>query len=390
MKPVLRVIGITVGGGIGTALLWWIVNWWLVAAMGVEGLAQRWWPLSSVSVCVVIGAGFYAVLGTADTVVKSRNKIKSARHADQIAELASDMRFKYAAGICSNDFLAYRNIHLFRLSQWSKAENRMLGHFGSVAVELVDYTYVVRSDEGGEAYFSQTVVLFPKCAPNLPRFQLVPVGLHTKLLCGLQGIRFETTDRMISLDRDLIEKFSSHYYLWPSDEALDDAIRGTRRGDDKRSPERNDTAVVHLFNLDLLRFFAEHPGWCVESDGHNLAVWRNKRIVPADKRSEFLDSAVRVRRAIVNASDPTNRSQIVPGEVKVDPRTAPWSAGPGLGTLAGFVVGGLLGMGIVGTWLAYAADPPMVPMFLVFFALPHIGLFVGNRIGYWLSRRKCS
>jgi hypothetical protein len=388
MRRALRVIRISLGGGIGTAALWWIVNWWIVAVMGEPGFEQRWWPLSSIWACTTIGAVFYAILGTADTVVKSRAQRRRAHHAEQVTALAAELKFDYVSGICSNDLIRYRNLSLFRLSRWSEAVNRMTGQFDGLDVELVDYTYVLKGDEGGESHYSQTVVLFPNCAANLPRFQLNPSGPVSKFLYGDQGISFEVDERMVSLDRDVITLFSNQYFLCPGKRPFEDVVRGTHDSSDDCESAIDKESVQRLFNLELLRFFAGRPGWSVESDGQHLAVWRTKHIVPADKRRRFLDDAVRVRRAIIASSASSSRSQVVQGEVKVAPRTARWSRAPGIGMLVGFVVGALLGMAIVGTWVASVEDPPMVPVFIVFFGLPHIGLFIGHRVGYWLSRRK--
>lgn len=54
-------------------------------------------------------------------------------------------------------------------------------------------------------------------------------------------------------------------------------------------------AIQQLFALEVLGFFAEYPGWVVESDGKHLALHRGTEVGAAD-RQQFLADALTTKR----------------------------------------------------------------------------------------------
>src|SRR5262249_15468747 len=65
-------------------------------------------------------------------------------------------------------------------------------------------------------------------------------------------------------------------------------------------------AVRKLFVLDVLRYFAAHPGWYVECKGSHLALWRRKTVVRGIDRQQFLTEALQIRRVL---TEPSARAQ---------------------------------------------------------------------------------
>src|SRR5438270_673109 len=71
---------------------------------------------------------------------------------------------------------------------------------------------------------------------------------------------------------------------------------------------QGEEAIREVFTLDVLRFFAGHPSWHVESDGKHLALWRRSTILRAADRPGFLEDSLEVRRALTH---PAARAEFV-------------------------------------------------------------------------------
>jgi hypothetical protein len=117
--------------------------------------------------------------------------------------------------------------------------------------------------------------------------------------------------------RECIERFRIRYDLhryclsdrfeeaaaWAAAAAAWAALRGRGHADNVLGADRAgaELAIRGLFDLQLLHFFADHPGWCVESDGTNLALWRPNRTIRAARRARFVAEVLEVYRALARA-----------------------------------------------------------------------------------------
>lgn len=387
-------IGGPLNGGILTAVIWWVVNRvWNAGGIGV--LQQQPWPLSSIYACAAIGAMLGMALGM--TLVLLRTG-----HANRIAALCQRLNFQYMADVAREQLPTYHSLRLFEPRRWHEARNLMRGRFDGGTVELLDYEFVERGDES-TTHYRQTVALFPDCGGKLPPFELAPRGLIIKLLyrvAGLEGITFEPAKSTSGWDRDAIDRFGELYFVSPR---LNESLRAAelRRvqselgGDaaDEAPPVPSEQAIRRLFNVELLRTFVDRPGWSVESDGVNLAVWRSRRIVPAADREEFLREAGALRFAIVKATNAKATAPPLPGTSKMlDPRSL--IAGTGawmLGSFFGFIVGGAIGFGAMGLLVWRMNDPSPALVFPIFFGFPISGFILGGVIcSRWQRDRRAA
>jgi hypothetical protein len=262
---------------------------------------------------------------------------------------------------------------------------------------------IVFAIDESATYYRQTVALFPDCGGKLPPFELAPRGLIFKLfyrVAGIEGITFDPAESTSGWDRDAIERFGKLYFLSPR---LDEMLRVAERrrvrselgGDaaDEAPPVPSEQAIRRLFNVDLLGILADQPGWSVESDGTNLAVWRSRRIVSAADREEFIREAGAIRTAIAHASEGKVTAPPLPGTTKMlDPRAL--IAGTGawfLGAFLGFTVGGAIGFGAVGLLVWLMNDPSPALVFPIFFGSPISGFILGGVISSrWQSNRRAA
>src|SRR5262249_389443 len=136
--------------------------------------------------------------------------------------------------------------------------------------------------------------------------------------------------------------------------------------------------VRNLFCLDLLHFFAEHPGWYVESDGNHLALW-HKGIVRGTERRRFLAEALEVRNALTETRPPVGSAVVSPGQAHTDlPKVLARMPARRVGALAGFLVAGL------GSMVYSMTGRRLEPRFgfdLIFFGIPFCGLVLGGIVG---------
>jgi hypothetical protein len=234
------------------------------------------------------------------------------------------LNFQYTVDVAREQLPDYHSLRLFEPRRWHEARNLMRGRFNGAMVELLDCEFVEHGDES-TTHYRQTVALFPDCGGKLPPFELAPRGLLIKLFyraAGVEGIRFEPAKSTTGWDRDAIERFGKSYFLSPP---MDEVLRSAEQrrvqaelgqrgagfqpaavGEEipcrlEAYPMSSEPAIRRLFNVDLLRILADRPGWSIESDGVNTAVWRSRRIVPAADREEFIRDAGAIRAAVVKA-----------------------------------------------------------------------------------------
>jgi hypothetical protein len=245
-------------------------------------------------------------------------------------------------------------LRLFR--HWVSASNRMTGIVDGVPVDMADYAF---TQTGRGPPYRQTVLLLPAPEGGLPPFELRPRG-HLDRFFGL-GLNDTTgtTVRPYKGQAPLIRKCTEHFRLrydlrgYYSSDHLEEAAnwaalkaegavlwsllkatlpgfcqrnsrkakarghyQGTVQADNGLEPNRAgaEAETRRLFNLDLLHFFADHTGWCMESDGTHLALWRPYRTTRAAKRARFVAEALEVYRALARAGAlaAPKRSQAVP------------------------------------------------------------------------------
>src|SRR5262249_14893450 len=149
-------------------------------------------------------------------------------------------------------------------AKWHRAAHLLTGHKDRIPVQLLDYTYVEKGDEDS-SYYSQTVVLLPG-ASHLPAFELRPRHLGIRMLgmLGVQGIPFDPAQAGPDA-APVIEQFNAHYHL---SLGLDNELAKLgQQVEDLPVPDattQGEEAVRKLFVLEVMQFFAEHPGWYVQ------------------------------------------------------------------------------------------------------------------------------
>jgi hypothetical protein len=351
-------IGATLGGAMAGTVLYFAVDQ-LVIINGV-GLVQRFAaPTVNAYTCAAVGAGlglFAALLQMA----------RRKQYVQQLIETCQAMGFAYSPNVQRDDLGDFQDLPLFR--KWSAARDRMSGTCDGVPVELIDYTSV---DRGGESstYYRRTVALLPAPEGGLPSFELQPRDLAIKLIAALltTGIAFDPSEAETADDREVLERFGRSYFLSAGIDAA---------------------AIRRLFTMNLLAFFADHPGWHVESDGRHLALHRSQ-VIAAAGRPAFVADAVEVHRAL--ASPGTRRAPTGPAPQPA--RSGAEVAARGLGTIigvfVGFFLGGMVGMGII---IAQGmGNPAGMGRFgliaAIFFGCPILGMVIGALVGNRLLSR---
>jgi hypothetical protein len=263
----------------------------------------------------------------------------------------------------------------------------MSGQTDGLRVEMLDYTYVEKGSEESISY-RQTVLLLPAGAEELPAFELRPRHFGVKMLglIGMEGLTFRSEAAASDADRDAIERFCRQYHV---SEGLDVLVEAMSRkvaaetGEEEEPlPERGqgEEAIRRLFTLDVLRFFAGHPGWYVQSDGKHLAIWRRNAIVRAAGRPGFLADGLEVRQAFMRLGTRADHIPVAAGTARIDPTRLSARL---LGTLAGCFVGFFTG-GILGSIAAMRRDPfqdGFAGSALLFFGSTILGLIVGAVVG---------
>jgi hypothetical protein len=359
-----------IGAGIGMAILtavgWFIVNnVWKVNGVGV--LQRLGWPFSDIYLCSSAGA----VLGIVSEAVRAHRKRLRTR---QLADLAENLGFSFSAEASSQDLNEWRELPIFQ--KWSGARNRMVGKVSGLPVEMVDYTYVVRGNKSDSTY-DQTVVILPVDDKELPPFDLQPrtLGVQILNLLGAEGITFSSQGVSAS-DEEVIERFRKHYHLSTGLEAEAAKLADPRLA----ASADTEAAIRQLFSLDILTFFADHPGWCAQGVGRRLALWRPQKIVDPAERPRLLAEALAVRAALVESAQGPASAVLVPGNVRSSPEAVKARiAGTMTGAVCGFFVGGILG-GVLAGWIfVNFAAPGGLGFFREFFLAA--GVFFGGAVG---------
>jgi hypothetical protein len=358
-------IGAGIGTAIVTAVVWFIVNH-CFTVNGVGVLQHLEWPLSSIYLCSAAGAA----LGIVGEVVRARRERRQTR---QLAELAESLGFRFSAEVSAQDLSEWRVLPVFQ--KWYGARDRISGKASGLPVEMVDYTYVVRGDEGDSTY-DQTVVLLCADDKDLPALDLQPrtLGVQFLNLMGVEGIRF-SSQGVAAVDAEVIERFSKNYHL--STGGLEAEAVKLANSESAASADQ-EAALRRLFSLEMLRLFANYPGWCVQGVGWRLALWRPGKIVAPANRPEFLEEALAIRSALVKSAQGSATS--VPADARMSPEAVKARiAGTTIGAICGFSAGGILGNTLASWIFFHFAGPGRLGFFLDF--VLEAGVFFGGALG---------
>jgi hypothetical protein len=302
-------------GCVGVLLV--TILWW-VFAIG-SSLMHLPWPLSSIWAYAVAGAA----VGISCALLYRGSR---RRYVRQLPEISRSMDFAFQPAMSREDIGDFFDLRLFRGGR-SSARNRMTGMADGLPVDMFDYTFSVGSGRSQRTY-RQTVMLLPAPEEGLPAFELRPqhgdwlvsgaisfvpdhldYGQLRKRL-GKQGYQLFLREHARSRPtRECIERFSRHYAVrrYYLSEYFEQAAvwkftgeAGTGLGPDRAGREED---IRTLFTLNVLRYFADHPGWRIESDGRHLALWRSRRFLSAAKRPRFVAEALEVYRVFTHAGN---------------------------------------------------------------------------------------
>jgi hypothetical protein len=274
------------------AIVWNVLN-------GGGMLDDLGWPWPS----VLLWTGGNAAIGLGGVALYRAHRRHQVR---RLAEASRSMNLAFQPEASREDLGDYFYLRLFR--RWSSTRNRMTGIVDRIPVDMADY--LLSSD-----YVRVTVLLLPAPASGLLPFELRPRGPIARFFGVGLADDTRTTARPYQGQprhiRQCVERFRLRYELrsyYPSDhlEAAADwaALRGRGQADNLLGPDRvrAELAIRALFDLQLLHFFADHPGWCMESDGTHLALWRLSGTIRAAQRPRFVAEAVEVYRALADAA----------------------------------------------------------------------------------------
>ena len=171
-------------------------------------------------------------------------------------EAAADLGFTFDPAPRANLPDDLQDLYLFTQGRSRRARNILRGRTADLDVTVFDYSYTTGSGKNRTTY-NQTVACFRTGELHLPTFSLRPESFWHRV-GGLFG--------MTDIDFDTHPMFSDAYLL--------------------KGPEED--AVREVFTPEVLEFFEERPGVCVEADSKVLVFYRqNKRIDPATLR-DFL------------------------------------------------------------------------------------------------------
>ena len=212
--------------------------------------------------------GFIAVtVGVGAYIAYLNEKKRTAA----LFDVATRMGFTFEPKVSNDEAATLGSFHLFSTGRSRKGKNLMRGKADGADAIVLDYQYTTGSGKNSHTHV-QTVVLYPGVPTDarLPDFTLAPEHWWTKIgeLFGYQDIDFESS-----------EEFSKNYLL---------------RGPDE-------SAIRAAFGMNVLGFFAQNPGWSVESAGGQLAVYHTERRPKPEELQAFVAETATVRRALTRA-----------------------------------------------------------------------------------------
>ena len=180
--------------------------------------------------------------------------VAERKRTTAFGEAAAELGFTFDPAPRANLPDDLTDMYLFTQGRSRRARNILRGRTADLDVTIFDYHYTTGSGKNRTTY-NQTVACFRTGDLHLPTFSLRPESFWHRL-GGLFG--------MTDIDFDTHPVFSKAYLLKGPEE---DAVRG-------------------VFPPDVLEFFEERPGVCVEADSKVLVFYRqNTRIDPKTLRA---------------------------------------------------------------------------------------------------------
>lgn len=213
----------------------------------------------------VVVVGFYLLMAEGGwTAGKERKRSDALRGEAERMGLA----FHDMDGLPESE--GYLRFPLFSDGNPVKAvRNVMGGKIKDAQVRVFEFKYFKEYGVGHAKtihHYEQTVAAFPARTKDLPDFELRPEGISEKV-----GSSFGGQD----IDFASHSGFSGKYLL---------------RGKDENG-------VRTLFGKNVLDFFQEHPGWCVQGGKDWIVLYRHDQRVEAEELAGFLDEAAAAFRS---------------------------------------------------------------------------------------------
>jgi hypothetical protein len=201
------------------------------------------------------------------------------------------------------------------------------------------------------------------------------LGLQILNLMGAEGISF-SSQAVSAADAEVIERFSKNYHLSAGLEA--EAVK--LAGPESSASDDPEAALRRLFSLEMLGFFADHPGWCVQGGGRCLALWRPRKIIAPANRPGLLEEALAIRAALVKPAQGSAPSVSIRANARRSPEAVQARmAGTMLGAVSGCFTGGILG-DILSRRIFFKFAGPGGPGHFLGFVL-EAGVFFGCALG---------
>jgi hypothetical protein len=206
---------------------------------------------------IVVGIIALVVLAIIAAVVAEK------RRRDALRQLAGELGLEFQEKLAGPPAIDLNPLHLFNVGHTRRTRNALSGRYCNAELTLFDYQYSTGHGRNRHTW-RQTVAAFYLPETRLPLFALRPEHVFHKIgsALGYQDIDF-----------DRFPTFSSSYLL--------------RGGDEP--------AVRELFNDNVLMFFENRTGLCVEGGDDWLIVYRTRRRVKPQQLSSFLDETFAVR-----------------------------------------------------------------------------------------------
>ena len=146
---------------------------------------------------------------------------------------------------------------------------------GGTPVDVLDVRVRVPGTADSNGYEKKWTAVLVTGESPLPDFRLTPSAVWALKVAGwLTGIR-----PLEFGEHPATEEFGRTYSLWPADEA-------------------GQVRVRDLFTREVLDFFASRPGWSVTSEGGEVMVWREERVLAPGERAALAEEAVEVYRVL--------------------------------------------------------------------------------------------
>ena len=240
----------------------------------------------------------WAIVGAAWGVRRNMRREKMREeYLVNVCDWSEQHDFEFYEQIDRDDLGSLQQLNVFQ--DWYRASNYLVGRLADSRVEMVDYTSISKGGES-DSYEHQTVVLLPEKGFSLPEFELHTSRWHIRFFqfMGGRGMRFVPGIELSRGDANTVSQFNGHYALFPT--SLRDLMESKQR--EQQVSLSIVEGIRSLFSLDLLRYFATHPGWCIESKNGHLAIWKPGTIVPLAERRGLLEEVKAIRDALFRAS----------------------------------------------------------------------------------------